>query len=285
MSQGVAKRPIVSLLRYPGGKSYLYPVLREIIRTNYLTSGTYVEPYAGGAGAALGLLITGQVQRIALNDLDPAIYAFWRSLVSDSDSFDAKIRDASLDVAEWEKQRQIYLTADRDDYSLLGFATFYLNRTNRSGALNGGPIGGKSQTGNYLIDARFNKATLRERLRLTALYRAKISVTNLDGREVVEEYASQKSTLIYADPPYFEKAGSLYLNSFTPNDHAQLAACLNDLASKNWILTYDDVPQVAELYPDRDRRHIALNYSAHRVMKAQEIMVLSDSLQRPATLF
>lgn len=279
------KRPIVSLLRYPGGKSYLYGTLRAIVRDNLLTKGTYVEPYAGGAGAALGLLITGQVERIALNDLDPAIYAFWRALVSHHAIFDARIRDATLDVQEWEKQRSVYLNADREDFLDLGFATFYLNRTNRSGALNGGPIGGKDQSGNYKIDARFNKVTLRERLRLIALHSNRIAISSRDGREVIQEYAPQGNVLIYADPPYFEKAGSLYLNSFTPQDHSDLADCLNQLASRNWVLTYDKVPQVEELYADRRRQTVSLNYSAHRVMKAEETMVLSDSLVGPPTLF
>lgn len=278
------RRPVISLLRYPGGKSYLYGTLRSIVRENGLTSGTYVEPYAGGAGAALGLLITGQVSRIALNDLDPAIYAFWKTVVHAPDSFADKIRDARLDVAEWEKQRSIYLNADRDDHLELGFATFYLNRTNRSGALNGGPIGGKKQTGNYKIDARFNKDGLLERLRLVALHAGRISVTNRDGRELIAEYAGRHNVLIYADPPYFEKAGSLYLNSFTPADHADLADCLNHLPDAKWVLTYDNVPQVAALYPERRQQLVSLNYSAHRVMKALEIMILSDSLIDPAAL-
>lgn len=75
------------------------------------------------------------------------------------------------------------------------------------------------------------------------------------------------------------------MNSFTPADHADLAQCLNGVSSANWVLTYDNVPQVAELYPDRRRQAVSLNYSAHRVMKAQEIMVLSDSLVGPETLF
>lgn len=277
------KRPVLSPLRYPGGKSYLYGTLRTVIRDNGLTSGAYVEPYAGGAGAALGLLITGQVSRIAINDLDPAIYAFWRAVVQDSSRFAEKLRDAKLDVEEWAKQRKVYLDEDRDNYLDLGFATFYLNRTNRSGTLNAGPIGGQNQTGNYKIDARFNKSTLLERLRLIALHASRISVSNKDGLSVIEEYAPQPATLVYADPPYFEKAGSLYLNSFTISDHCALAACLNRIHDSKWVLTYDNVPQVSELYSERRRLLVSLNYSAYRVMKAKEVMVISDSLSDPLT--
>jgi DNA adenine methylase len=160
----------------------------------------------------------------------------------------------------------------------LGFATFYLNRTNRSGALNGGVIGGVKQQGRYKIDARFNKPALMERVRLVGIHAKRITLLNIDGLEVIASYADRPKVLIYADPPYFDRSGSLYLNSFTPEDHRKLASALNSRSLRNWLLTYDDVPQVHELYGLRRRELISLNYSAHRVVKAQEVMVFSDAL-------
>jgi DNA adenine methylase len=272
------KRLMLSPLRYPGGKGSLYPHLRGLLRQNDLIGGTYIEPYAGGAGAALALLITGQVSKIVINDLDPALYAFWRSAVRQPDEMAAMTRTAKLNVTEWRRQRSIYLEAKRSDYLALGFATFYLNRTNHSGVLNGGPIGGLDQTGEYKIDARFNRPALLERLRLIGMYGSKITVLKQDGLDVIRRYAGRARTLIYADPPYFEKAGSLYMNSFTPDAHAQLAECLNEHRDSTWLLTYDDVPQVSHLYPERRRETFTLNYSAHRVVKATEVMVFSDDL-------
>jgi len=270
---------MLSPLRYPGGKGSLYPRLRDVLRANDLTGGTYVEPYAGGAGAALALLVTGQVNKIVVNDLDPAVYAFWRSAVRQPEELAEMTRHVKLDVKEWRRQRSIYLEAKRTDYLALGFATFYLNRTNHSGVLNGGPIGGLDQTGDYKIDARFNKQALLERLRLIGMYGKKITVLKMDGRDVINQYAGRAGTLVYADPPYFEKAGSLYMNSFTGEDHACLAECLNDHDNKTWLLTYDNVPQVSSLYANRRRETFTLNYSAHRVVKATEIMVFSDDLK------
>ncbi|MFE7726047.1 DNA adenine methylase [Streptomyces anthocyanicus] len=272
------KKPIISPLRYPGGKAALYPRLREIVRLNSMTSGTYVEPYAGGAGAALGLLVTDQVRRIVINDLDPAVYAFWRATKEDAAAISRMIHEVDLTVSEWSRQKEIFLSAPRDDYLKLGFATFYLNRTNRSGVLNGGPIGGMDQSGKYKIDARFNRETLSERFRLISLHAKRISVTNTDGLALIKKYSKVDDALIYADPPYFEKAGSLYLNSFTDAHHSKLAKCLNSVKGGKWLLTYDNVPQVANLYSDRRRELFSLNYSAHRVTKANEIMVFSDSL-------
>lgn len=280
----VRKRITISPLRYPGGKGLLYSRLRTIIRENNLTSNVYIEPYAGGAGAALALLVSGQVERIAINDLDPAIYAFWKAVVTQPNEFTALVKSVELSVDEWERQREVYLTSARDDHLSLGFATFYLNRTNRSGVLNGGPIGGKDQTGNYKIDARFNRESLTERIRLIALHADRITVTNEDGLHTIQRYSTQENAFFYADPPYFEKAGSLYLNAFDDSDHRALAECLKNVQHANWILTYDNVPQVAKLYSGLRRRLFALNYSAHRVMKANEVMVFSPELSIPAEI-
>lgn len=269
---------MASPLRYPGGKGALYSRLRKVIRDNGLAGCTYVEPFAGGAGAGLGLLVTGQVSRVVINDLDPAIYAFWKTLAEDSDDMIKHVKKVPLTVKEWRRQKTVYTNGGNGDLAKLGFATFYLNRTNRSGVLNGGPIGGLDQTGNYLIDARFNRDDLAERMRTLALYSDQIEVTNVDGRAIVKKYAAKAKTFVYADPPYFEKAGSLYMNYFRPDDHAALAKELNSKPNGKWLLTYDDVQQVEDLYGDRRIRRFGLHYSAHRVTKATEVAVLSDWL-------
>lgn len=268
---------MASPLRYPGGKGSLYSRLRKVIRENQLAGCRYVEPFAGGAGAGLALLVTGQVSKIVINDLDPAIHAFWSSLISDPEAMIARIRNVPLNVKEWRRQKEIYGSGDADLASL-GFATFYLNRTNRSGVLNGGPIGGLKQTGTYPINARFNREQLAERVRTLGLFRDSIEVTCVDGRSVARKYASRARTFVYVDPPYFEKAGSLYMNYFRADDHAALARDLNAKADGHWLLTYDAVPQVNELYSDRRIRRFGLNYSAHRVTRATEVAVLSDAL-------
>jgi DNA adenine methylase len=278
------KRPRLSPLRYPGGKSALYGRLRELIRLNSITEATYVEPYAGGAGAAIGLLITGEVESIHINDFDYAVFAFWTACVSHNADFIARLREVPVTIDEWRRQRAAYDRGAEADLFELGFATFYLNRTNRSGVLNGGPIGGHDQSGPYKIDARFNRDTLSERMRLIGLYSRKISVTNDDGMAVIDRYADDDNAFIYADPPYFLKAGSLYMNSFKARDHAALADCLNSASQSRWVLTYDNVDQVAELYGDRRREEIGVYYSARNVTKAKEVMVYADSLEihRPA---
>ncbi len=272
------RRLSISPLRYPGGKGALYSRLRHLIRESGLAGCTYVEPYAGGAGAGLSLLVSGQVGHVVINDLDPAVSAFWRLLVGSPDALISRIVRTPVTVKEWRRQKGIYATARPEDVEALGFATFFLNRTNRSGVLNGGPIGGLDQTGSYKIDARFNREVLVERIRILKLYADAITVSSRDGADIIRKYAGRRRTFIYADPPYFEKAGSLYMNSFRAEDHEELARTLNGVADTAWLLTYDDVPTVHQLYRDRRRRRFELCYSANGASRAHEIAVLSDAM-------
>ena len=151
-----------SPLRYPGGKSALHNLVSDIIHANGLDGGHYAEPFAGGGGLAHSLLFEGIVREIHLNDIDPAIAAFWRAILEQNDELCAMIETTPVTIEQWHDQKKIYARffEQRDDLQL-GFATLFLNRTNRSGIIKGaGVIGGLRQTGNYLLDCRFNKVDL-----------------------------------------------------------------------------------------------------------------------------
>lgn len=267
-----------SPLRYPGGKSSLADFLGNVIAAMPVQPANFVEPFAGGAGAAVSLLLSGRVRSIVINDLDPAVFAFWNSLTADGANLLARVRDIQLTLAEWERQREAYKDGieGRRNQLDLAVAFFYLNRTNRSGVLNAGVIGGKSQSGRYKIDARFNRDQLLTRLTLLHDLRDRITVTSQDGRSVVEAYATDVDSFLYVDPPYVQMGGSLYLNSFTELDHALLALCLNRHSSANWVLTYDDVQLIRDLYAHRISTRFSLHYSANNRGLATELMVVSD---------
>lgn len=239
---------------------------------------TYVEPYAGGAGAAIDLLLNDAVQRIVINDLDRAIYAFWKSVVDHTTGFLHLIERVELNLEEWRRQQAIYRNPDGRTELELGFATFFLNRTNRSGVMNAGVIGGQLQGGKYRIDARFDRDTLAKRVQRIAARRDRIKVTNLDGAASIRQALRLRAALIYADPPYYEKGSFLYLNSFDDSQHTRLATLLNRHPQSNWVLTYDDHVRVRELYKDRTYFNYGLNYSAHRTGKHAELMVVSDGI-------
>ena len=115
-----------------------------------------MEPYSGGASVALFLLLEGFVNKITINDKDRAIYAFWYCVLNKTKDLCDKIERTEITIAEWRKQKEIQTKKEKADLLELGFSTFFLNRTNRSGIINGGMIGGVEQNGDYLIDCRFN---------------------------------------------------------------------------------------------------------------------------------
>lgn len=270
-----------SPLRYPGGKSSLAHYMRQIFIDNNLLDGVYVEPYAGGGAVALEMVMTGYAGQAWINDVDPAIHAFWHSVLHESDVLIEKILDAPLTIDEWKRQRSIYTNAEKHDVVTLGYATLYLNRTNRSGILNAGVIGGLNQTGEYLIDARFNREGLADRVRRISQYSHRIQLYNEDAEDFLLGVKLTKKSLVYLDPPYFHKGQRLYRNHYQPCDHARIAELVQQNIPHSWVVSYDDTPEISGLYADRRQIHYTLNYSAHSKRNGGELIVFSDNLRLP----
>ena len=269
---------LYSPLRYPGGKGKLAPFMGLMINKMNIQNGTYIEPFAGGAGVALMLLMEGYVYDIVINDYDKAIYSVWRAIVSEPENLVDRILHTPVDIEEWKKQKEIYV-GQNSKYSLdLAFATFFLNRTNRSGILKGGPIGGFEQTGNYGIDARYNAEKLVERIRAIAKHKKHIKVYNKEIVSFIEQVLPSygQNTLTYFDPPYFKKGPELYKNFFDKEDHAKIARLILSGVPGNWIITYDDTPEIIELYKQQCIRRYDLNYSAANTGKSSEVIVFND---------
>lgn len=268
----------LSPLRYPGGKAALAGLFADIVTDLGLTSPIYVEPYAGGAGAGIALLRQGLVERLVINDFDPAVYAFWRSVTQHNDDLVELVRTAPLTIEEWKRQREVYRGGDVGDTLALGFAFFYLNRTNRSGVLRGGVIGGLAQEGTYKIDARFNRDTLAERLLALGVLADRITVTDLDGRTVIRRYAHNPSVFMYIDPPYVQAGSQLYLNAFDVRDHEALARIIDEVDGAHWLMTYDVAPLIEKLYAHHFRSRYELNYSARHPGFTDELMIASPAV-------
>jgi DNA adenine methylase len=269
-------------LRYPGGKQRLTPFINEILEANQI-NGHYAEPYAGGAGVAIQLLLTKKVKHIHLNDSDFGIYAFWYSILNKTEEFCKMIQSASMTIEEWRKRKEIVKKGDRRKVLELGFSIFYLNRCNRSGVLSAGVIGGYDQKGNYKMDARFSRNDLIQRIEAIALFKHNITITNYDAEDYINEYIPTlpSNTLIYLDPPYYEKGSELYLNAYQKSDHARLAITIQKSIKHKWVLSYDGVPDIINLYSKRRHFIYDLQYSAAKVYKGKEVFVFCDKLQLP----
>lgn len=266
-----------SPLRYPGGKSALAGLFADILARLNIANPVYVEPYAGGVGAGIALLREGLISKLVINDIDPAVHAFWIAATEQSDEMVDRVLHTPLDVDQWRLQRDVYRTKSSPLVDL-GFAFFYLNRTNRSGVLNAGVIGGNDQRGKYKIDARFNRAALAARLAAIGELSNRIEVTDLDGRSVIQTFGADPSAFLYIDPPYVQAGSQLYLNSFDGRDHEALAAIVGAVDSAHWLVTYDVSSLIERLYGDYFQCRLELNYSARYPGRASELLVASDSV-------
>lgn len=272
-----------SPLRYPGGKGKLSAFMKDIVMCNGLNDGTYVEPFAGGASIALSLLFEEYVKKIIINDIDYSIYAFWNSVLFSADDLCKLINDTDVTVEEWGRQKKIQ--ACKADVSLLelGFSTFFLNRTNYSGIIKGGIIGGHHQNSKWKIDVRFNKKNLIKRIKKISGYASKIDLYNMDAIELINKIIVYlpKNTLVYFDPPYFKKGQDLYINFYEPDDHIKLYTAISSEKKHFWVLTYDNVNEIFDLYKNFKPVEYKLNYSAGNRVKGKELMFFSEKIFIP----
>ena len=265
-------------MRYPGGKNKLAKFIEKLCVDNG-TTGHYIEPYAGGASVALHLLMTGRVREITINDLDKAIYAFWFSVINHTDELCLLIKNTPITTDEWEKQKKVLSNKNNDINVLeLGFATLFLNRTNYSGVLNAGMIGGRNQTGNYKLDCRFNKIEIIRKIRAIAEYRDNIHVTNLDAISLIDRVRVDGNTIFYFDPPYYIKGPSLYMNHYKHDDHKAVSDAIKSIPNAKWVVSYDDTEEIHELYAGQRYINYSFTHSAGRSRQGNEAVFFSHNI-------
>ncbi len=274
---------LYSPLRYPGGKNKLSAFIAKICIDNDI-NGHYVEPYSGGASVALFLLLEGFVERITINDRDRSIYAFWHSVLNRTKQLCEMIDGAELTIEEWKKQREIQNRKKTVDLLTLGFSTFYLNRTNRSGIINAGVIGGMDQSGNYLMDCRFNKSDLIDRIKKIAKKKNKIRLYKKDAIKLIDKIQNESqnnNVVFYFDPPYYLKASSLYMNHYEDENHKIVSEKIKGIENIRWIVSYDNVPQIRELYSECNRKEFEFKHTAYEIRDGKEILFFSNNIERP----
>lgn len=271
-----------SPLRYPGGKASMTSLLSSIRSMNQLGSHDVAEPFAGGAGASLSLLYLEDTSEIYINDADPAIHDFWWAIINRSKAFQTMLHSTRISMTEWRRQREIYRTKRRISRLRRGFATFYLNRCNRSGIImNGGPIGGVKQTGEWKLDARFSKPDLEARCKRVAEYGRRIHISREDALDFIGK-RDKSRTFFFIDPPYNAKGETLYLNKLDHAYHQRLADQLQNMKDTAWVLTYDDCSEIRNMYSEwANIRTFSLRYVAAERRRGQEILITPGWMQLP----
>lgn len=266
-----------SPLRYPGGKTQLSSFVEDLIKCNGLKGGTYVEPFAGGAGIVWHLLRHHVVEKVVINDISKSIYSFWKAVLNDTESLCQLIEETPVTIDEWYRQKEIQRQAETG--LELAFSTLFLNRVNRSGIITAGVIGGKAQAGKYKLDCRFNKQVLIDKISIIAQFSENIMLTRMDAGVFLETIGNElgDKTLINIDPPYYNKGKELYQNFYKPDDHEILAKIIMKI-QQPWMLTYDNTPEIYQLYRHWNPLPFSLNYSAQLKRKGSELIVFSPLL-------
>jgi DNA adenine methylase len=277
---GIQSNRFPSPLRYPGGKGRVANFIKLVILQNQLLGCEYVEPYAGGASVALSLLFEEFADHVHINDLNRSVYAFWRSVLDHTDDLCTLIDEATLNLEEWSRQKGIQKAMEVNALEL-GFSTFYLNRTSRSGIIAGGLIGGKDQAGNWKMDARFNKDDLIARIQKIGRFRSRITLTGIDSAQYLRMALPKvANSFVYLDPPYFVKGEGLYENYYDISDHAEIASLVSELTVP-WVVSYDSAPEIGSMYKRFKRTTYGLQYSAGDRYVGNEQMYFSDQLKVP----
>jgi DNA adenine methylase len=274
---------IYSPLRYPGGKNKLSAFIAKICIDNNI-NGHYVEPYSGGASVALFLLLEGFVKKITINDKDRSIYAFWFSLLNMTDQLCELIENTDITLEEWKRQREVQHRKKTANLLELGFSTFFMNRTNRSGIINAGVMGGVEQNGNYLMDCRFNKTELIARIRLIASRKNDIRLYKKDAIKLIrkiQQEANDENVIFYFDPPYYLKASSLYLSYYKEESHKEVSDAIKNIKNIRWIVSYDNVPEIKKLYSECPKKEYSFKHTAYDIRIGQEILFFSSELKQP----
>jgi DNA adenine methylase len=277
MAKPSNKKHIYSPLRYPGGKACIFNFVANLFYENQLIGINYAEPYAGGCGLALRLLFEGYVEKIYINDVDRSIYSFWNTIINRPDEFCSWVKNVKVNMKSWDYYKEVQKNSKYLDEFELAKSTFFLNRTNVSGVIKGGAIGGKKQEGKYKIDVRFNKPDLINRILKIATLKERINVSCLDGVDFLKKLDSKKEEIfIYLDPPYFHKAADLYMNFYKEKDHKNLSKHVSKL-KKKWMVSYDNQEFILNLYAEQEKVEYKLSQCASNRI-GDEILIFSDKL-------
>ncbi|MCA8382548.1 MULTISPECIES: DNA adenine methylase [Burkholderia cepacia complex] len=272
------KEPL-SPLRYPGGKARLAAYISGVIEENYLNGCTFYEPFAGGASVSLELLRLGFISSAVLIERDPLVYAFWWCVFNITEDLCAAVNACPVTMETWaqlQPTREVAYPADGQFTILqLGVAGLFYNRTNFSGILGAGPIGGEAQASRYKIDCRFNKEKIIRQIRSVARFADRVRIYCDDAISFMRTNAEEIATgfsFVYVDPPYYQQGPKLYRHHYTDADHIALAQFLQTQGYP-WLLSYDDHPRIRELYAANTVQPIYLDYNVKSSRTARELAI------------
>ena len=272
----VATVPQRSPLRYPGGKTWLIPHIREWLKLT--EPEILIEPFAGGAIVSLTAVMEGLVPNVVMVEIDRDVAAFWRSAL-----------ESGAALREWVKQFEptqeslgkLASEAPRN-VEEHGFRTLVLNRTRRGGILaSGASFSRHGENGKGLL-SRWYPETLAARLAAIGEYADRIAFVEGDGMKILPAllHGWGRRAAVFLDPPYTAGGGKragIRLYSHWEIDHPGLFKLLAEHDS-NFLMTYDAAPEIVDLIGEYDFKAVHLSMKNTHHNRLPELVVTAESL-------
>ena len=280
-------KPSLTPLRYPGGKSRLLGYVERFLKANHISPDCVCEPFAGTASISVGLLQKGLVDSAYICEKDPLIVAYWKAVKYHIDELVESVKSVEVSMDTWFDFKKYLPENAQTRFSVteLALAFLFYNRTNYSGIIKGGPLGGKSQKSPYKLGCRFNKPTIIEKLLDLSKVSENIHINLGDGLEFMKRESSNRSVesiFFYVDPPFYNAGKDLYREFFNDKDHIELADFLADLESP-WLLSYDDSEFIRNLYKEKRNAKIYIDYQANFLKKSAGELLFSNRVIPPGS--
>ena len=279
-------KPSVTPLRYPGGKTWLLDYVKAFARFHKLSSTTIVEPYGGSASISVGLIRSQLVTDATVCERDPLIVAFWNVAIHRNEELIEYLSSLEINMETWYGLRR-YLDLEKtnlqNELEAAG-AFLFFNRTNYSGIIKGGPLGGKKQLSKYKLNCRFNKGRIADKIRSLKALEDKLKIIQIDGLEYMKNHALQSpdNVFFYVDPPYYGAGKDLYRFYFTDFDHQQLSAFLTGTEIP-WLLSYDDAEFIRNLYQKKSNLPVYTDYQSGHLRRGVKELLISNYVIPPAS--
>lgn len=264
----VASVPQRSPFRYPGGKTWLVPRIRQWLASLPYQPTEFIEPFAGGAIVGLTVAAEGLADHVTLVELDEAVAAVWQTILHD-DGGGEWLADQIVNFDLTPESVKAVLAHPPSSTREQAFQTILKNRVNRGGILAPGAGMIKSGENGKGLLSRWYPETLRRRVLEIVQIRNRITFLHGDGLMVLQNYAERDATVFFIDPPYTaagKQAGSrLYAH---PNLDHKLLFRSTKLLSGDFLMTYDDIDEVRRLARSHefDLQPVAMKNTHHAKM-------------------
>ncbi len=241
----VASVPQRSPFRYPGGKTWLVPRVREWLRCLDKKPSLFVEPFAGGAIIGLTVAFEQLADRVVLVELDDQVAAVWKTILSDDNEWLAQ-RILSFELTSGNVLAE--LGKESPSTRQKAFRAILKNRTFHGGIMAPGSSLIKNGENGKGLRSRWYPGTLARRIRAIAKVRHRISFIEGDGLAVIRKYTDRNNSVFFIDPPYTaggKKAGArLYAHHML--DHQKLFELATHITG-DLLMTYDFADEVLAL--------------------------------------